>query len=144
MEVWKRVVINNQVLDYEVSDLGRVKRRLYGKILKERKIAGGYSNVCLGHKGVIYRISIHRLVALTFLGPPLKKNLVVHHKDENPANNNVTNLEYLSPIRNTVDYYDRREIKRTLKVQRQKEHLEEIRQQLKVKTNIIVNAMFKN
>lgn len=38
-------------------------------------------------------IHVHRLVAAAFLGP---SNLTVNHKDENPLNNRVENLEYMT------------------------------------------------
>lgn len=38
----------------------------------------------------------HRILAEEILGRPLKKGEIVHHKDGNPRNNSIDNLEVLS------------------------------------------------
>lgn len=45
--------------------------------------------------------SIHRLVAETYLPNPYNFS-DVHHKDNNPANNNLSNLEWLSHKNNII------------------------------------------
>ena len=45
--------------------------------------------------------SVHRLVALAFLGrPPNEMAWQVHHRDGNPSNNHVDNLEWVTPSQN--------------------------------------------
>lgn len=45
---------------------------------------------------------VHRLVAHAFLGPPPGKHAwQVHHRDGDTSNNNVQNLEYVTPSQNT-------------------------------------------
>lgn len=83
---------------YQVSNWGRVKSLNYnhtGKewILKPRKSGKGYLSVTLSKDGKCKNFLVHRLVAEVFIPNPL--NLPqINHKDENPSNNNVSNLEF--------------------------------------------------
>ena len=45
---------------------------------------------------------VHRVVAISFLGPPSEHAWQVHHRDSNPANNCVDNLEYVLPRQNVA------------------------------------------
>lgn len=93
---------------YEVSSLGRVrsikKKHSYPKdrsgILSPSKRAQGYERVILCKDGKIKAFSVHRLVAVAFLGKPKNKRLVVNHIDENPSNNEANNLEWVTPRQN--------------------------------------------
>lgn len=105
-EYWRPVVGYEGL--YEGSNLGRVKSldrwvkcpngtvRFYkGKILKPRTNGRGYLQVTLSKNGKIKNFLVHRLVAEAFLQN--NDNLpCVNHKDENPQNNNVNNLEWCS------------------------------------------------
>lgn len=42
------------------------------------------------------RIDVHRHIMEVFLGRKLTRNEIVHHKDGNPLNNDISNLELLS------------------------------------------------
>ena len=83
---------------YQTSNRGNVKSLNYRgtgkeKILKPQKTGDSYLQVhlYLDGKGKFYLV--HRLVAQAFLPNP--DNLPeVNHKDENPKNNNVDNLEW--------------------------------------------------
>lgn len=92
-EVWKRI---EQYPYYYVSDLGRVKSSFHNKetILSPRLDWNGrlFVNLYDG-KGNMHSVKIHRLVAKAFIPNPL--NLPqINHKDENPKNNRVSNLEW--------------------------------------------------
>lgn len=89
---------------YEVSNFGNVRslaRKVYrrfswvmlkGKTLKPANIKG-YRKVVLCKNGKSKLCAIHRLVAEAFIPNP--SNLPqVNHKDENKANNTVSNLEW--------------------------------------------------
>lgn len=92
MEIWKEI---ENYPNYQISNLGRVKSFWYGKekILKNCKDRGGYLQVLLCKEGKIKHYLIHRLVAQAFIPNP--NNLPqVNHKDENPKNNCVENLEW--------------------------------------------------
>ena len=83
---------------YEVSDQGRVKSLKYDKerILKPGRDSGGYLRVNLYKNREKKKCLVHRLVAKTFIPNP--DNLPqVNHKDENPSNNSVQNLEWCYP-----------------------------------------------
>lgn len=77
------------------------------KILKSTPNRNHYLQVSLHDKyGVRKVCNIHRLVALTFLGePPL--NYVVNHKDKNRQNNNLSNLEFVTPRENVIHGKDK-------------------------------------
>ena len=83
-------------LDYWYMHTGRwyVKRLVFhkGRIMKQQENKG-YLIVKLNKEGKCITRQVHRLVAETFIPNP--NNLpVVNHKDENPKNNNVSNLEW--------------------------------------------------
>ena len=104
IEEWRPVVGYEGL--YEVSNTGIVRSvdryvktcyeayKLHkGKILSPGKSKLGYLQVSLCNNGKIHQIKIHRLVAQAFLPNP--DNLPeVNHRDENPGNNNVDNLEW--------------------------------------------------
>ena len=79
---------------YQVSNLGRVWSIGSQKYLKGSKNNGGYQSVCITAKnGKVKREYIHRLVAKAFIPNP-NNYPQVNHKDENPQNNRVDNLEW--------------------------------------------------
>lgn len=55
----------------------------------------GYYQFCLCKPGIKKYIGAHCLVYETFIGP-IPDGYHVHHKDHNPQNNNVDNLELLT------------------------------------------------
>ena len=87
---------------YEVSNLGNVKSyHIYkdGKLLRNR-INRGYYRVNLYRDKRITR-SVHQLVAEAFLNhKPNGYKLIVDHIDNNPLNNNVNNLQIITPREN--------------------------------------------
>ena len=91
-EYWKPVV--GYEGHYQVSNFGRVKSIKFGKeIILKQHIRRGYYSVGLSKNGILKRYSVHRLVAQAFIDNT--DNLPqVNHKDENPLNNNVNNLEW--------------------------------------------------
>ena len=95
-EIWKDIKDYEGL--YQVSNWGRVKSLGNGGTHKTSRIlksadARGYLQVELSKNGKTKKFSIHRLVAEAFLPNPL--NLPqINHKDENPSNNNVSNLEW--------------------------------------------------
>jgi len=80
---------------YSVSNLGNVKNNLTGKKLKPfpRSYENLYLGVDLYQYGKRYPKRVHRLVAIAFIPNPEYKR-EVNHRDCNPKNNRVDNLEW--------------------------------------------------
>jgi hypothetical protein len=87
---------------YQVSNFGRVRgvdritennRPIKSSLLKPDENNSGHLRVKLMKKSVGKRFLVHRLVAQAFIPNP-KKFPIVNHKDENPSNNKVDNLEW--------------------------------------------------
>ena len=103
MEEWTDIVIYGEEVarKYQVSNCGKVRNKLTGRILKFGLSHGkrgkekgvGYRFVGLKDGKKTHYVSVHRLVAIHFLPNPANLPLV-HHKDENRLNNNVSNLEF--------------------------------------------------
>lgn len=88
-----------EVLSYANNALGRRKKP---KKLSQTKRTGGYLNVTLldnDKKPRCFRVN--RLVALAFISNPNNK-LYVNHIDEDRTNNNVSNLEWVTPKENNL------------------------------------------
>lgn len=80
---------------YAVSNEGRVKSKRTEKILKPHSDSKkkGYRYITLNYNGSKKSYQVHRLVAKLFLPNP-NNYPCVNHKDENPSNNRVDNLEW--------------------------------------------------
>ena len=104
MEVWKDVVGYEGL--YQVSNLGRIKslprlvhfkqdlyRMTKERILKNSVLKSGYCKVTLCKPGSQKLTLVHRIVAQAFIPNPLNLEYV-NHKDENPLNCCVDNLEW--------------------------------------------------
>ena len=99
-EIWKDVV--NYEGFYQISNLGNVRTVEHittnghlrkGKDRKPFISWKGYKIVGLCKYGKIKAFPVHRLVALAFIPNP-NDYPMINHKDENPLNNNVENLEW--------------------------------------------------
>lgn len=78
---------NGDVFDCNFRNTGR------RVLLRQSKDKRGYKLVNVRACNESVQIKVHRLVALCFLSNP--HNLpIVNHKDENPANNHASNLEW--------------------------------------------------
>lgn len=93
LEKWREVIIDSEETNYEVSDLGRVRRKNNRRILKPAKHKEGYLIIRLRHKGKTITEYIHRLVAKAFIENPNDYG-IVNHKDEDREHNAAINLEW--------------------------------------------------
>jgi len=112
MEEWKD--IKGYEGKYQVSNLGRVKSlsrlatwgdRQYTKkeIILKGALSSGYYAVGLHKNNKGKKIRIHQLVWNAFGdGRVSSHNLVIDHIDENKLNNNIANLQLLSPRKNVI------------------------------------------
>lgn len=127
MEIWKDIECFENV--YQVSNTGKVmrlqtkitRRNQYGSfeiiipecLMKLHQDSKGYPQVSLNSGGSRRVARVHRLVAEAFLEPPSEElvlecragglnYVLVNHKDSNPTNNNVSNLEWCSPRHNIL------------------------------------------
>lgn len=108
-EEWRGVVGYEGI--YEVSNLGRVrsldriitqenyKRMRRGRILRQRYIFPGAATVFLSKEGKVKSRNVGRLVAIAFILNPVNKR-EVNHIDGNRNNNNMLNLEWVTPKEN--------------------------------------------
>lgn len=92
-EVWAPC---SDVPDVEVSDKGRFRRVSSDSLIAGYTTTGGYTTVDFSGVG---SFSAHRLIAQTFLPNPENKP-EVNHKDGVKANNDVCNLEWVTPTEN--------------------------------------------
>lgn len=99
-EIWKDIKGYEGL--YQASNLGRIRsfpRRGTHcnsvKVLKSNKNHKGYLTLSLTKNCKRKTVSVHRIVALTFIPNP--NNLPqINHKDGNKLNNNVENLEWVT------------------------------------------------
>ena len=80
--------------NYFITDLGEVFSK-YAQLKPCRNSTNGYMIVSLSEKNKKTSKAIHTLVAESFIGP-CPENCVIHHKDKNPLNNCLKNLEWIS------------------------------------------------
>ncbi|CAL5971441.1 HNH_endonuclease [Hexamita inflata] len=81
--------------NYEVSNLGQIRNKKTGRILKPSDIGKGYLQVCLYQNNIRKFYFIHQLVAQSFLENPNNYS-DVDHINGSPTNNNVQNLRWVS------------------------------------------------
>jgi hypothetical protein len=91
-EIYK---IIHEFENYEISNLGKVKNRLTGRILKPLLSNTGYYSVNLYNPDNSKKIPIHQLVAKYFLEKNENDN-IIQHIDKNLLNNCENNLKYVS------------------------------------------------
>lgn len=104
MENWKDIVGFEEF--YQISDMGRIRskdryirtcgngvRFSKGRIIKPVRCTNGYYEVHLRVNGKRTVKMLHRVVAEAFINNPHSLP-EINHKDENPGNNDVKNLEW--------------------------------------------------
>lgn len=97
---------------YEVSNFGNVRSKSRTVVYKDGRVfkyparqlnkhnnGRGYYFVTLSTNNTVKELYVHRLVAEAFLDNAENK-CQVNHIDENKANNNLSNLEWVTPTQN--------------------------------------------
>lgn len=96
---------------YQISDYGRIKSIRRNKILTSSIHKKGYLHCGLFKEGKRTQRFIHRMVAEAFIPNPENKPCI-NHKDCNPANNKVENLEWCTHKEN--NHHKNHELKRKI------------------------------
>jgi hypothetical protein len=111
MEVWKDVKDYEGI--YQISNLGNLKslkRKGTGTftnkeyLLKKGITTKGYYSYGLSKNGKVKTHTLHRLVANHFI-ENINNEKCVNHKDGNPKNNDISNLEWCSYSENSLHGY---------------------------------------
>lgn len=99
-EYWKDI---ENYPNYQVSDLGSVRNKLTGKLLRPENNRG-YLRVVLCKDGKPKKFFIHRLVATVFIDNPYNKK-EVNHINGCKTDNCVDNLEWNTSSENMIHSY---------------------------------------
>lgn len=111
MEIWKDI---KGFDGYQISSEGRVRsfnkttsnkryseRHWKNRIIKQKvSKLDGRARVILWADNKEFTRLVHRLQAVAFLGEPKSDDMTVNHKDGNPLNNTIENLEWVSRTEN--------------------------------------------
>lgn len=99
-ETWKTVI---DFSNYQISNKGRVINRKKGWYLHPapNKKRRNYYYISLQQNGKRKNLLLSRLVAIHFIANPLNKTQV-NHKNGDKSNNNVNNLEWVTPKENVA------------------------------------------
>ena len=102
-KIWKP--IEGFSIPYEISEQGVVRSLNYSntgeiKELKPKIDRYGYVVYGLSNNGKVTWITAHRLVYNAFVGS-IPKGMQINHIDEDKTNNNINNLELVTPKENS-------------------------------------------
>lgn len=111
--VWRAVNLEPYEEVYEVSDLGEVRNKLTGKVLKPFD-KQGYKRVRLCKDKAVFSTGIHRLVLMSFCPVDGMNKLEVDHIDGDKSNNILSNLRWVTHEENlsNQEEVERRELRK--------------------------------
>jgi len=92
-----------RIVNHDCRIDGRI-RAMKGRVIKQHKNAKGYYGVHLSKDGNVKGFSVHRIMVDAFLGG-LPKGMNTDHVDGNKENNNLSNLEIVTPSENNKRAY---------------------------------------
>jgi hypothetical protein len=96
-EVWLQI---NDYDNYEVSNIGNVRNKKTGRILRPAN-KGGYLIIGLYKNSKSKIFQVHRLVTSAFIPNPENKPQI-NHLDKNRSNNNIENLQWTTALENNI------------------------------------------
>jgi len=85
---------------YKISKDGRIYSSFFDRLLDIKPRSGYMKLTIVSDDGIRTNTSIHQLMARTYIPNP-KNRSVVNHIDENPLNNTLENLEWVTSKRNS-------------------------------------------
>ena len=88
--VWKPIDTDSE---YEVSDTGLIRKVHMMKTFIDRD---GYERISIRENNKARQTGLHRLILHAFDPRDNEEELEVHHKDGNPKNNKLENLQWLT------------------------------------------------
>jgi len=98
-EIWKNVKGYESL--YQVNNFGKIKSLRFNRLLSGSINSNGYKYMMIKVDGKGKLISLHRLIANTFIPNPENKKCV-NHIDGNKLNNDLSNLEWCTYSENAV------------------------------------------
>ena len=107
-EIWRLIP---EWPEYAASSHGRIKRvipeqrAVTGRILKPCLGKNGYKYVSLTHNNIPHTKTVHRLIALTFLGTPPTIKHQCNHINGKKTDNRRENLEWVTHRENAIHSY---------------------------------------
>lgn len=92
--------------NYSITEDGKIFSLIRDRFLTNNMMTSGYEKCHIKNDdGVLKHCSIHRSVALLYVGNPNNKPFV-NHIDENKVNNHYTNLEWVTDAENKQLWHD--------------------------------------
>lgn len=101
VKVWKDIIGFEQV--YEINNVGEVRNKFTGRILKSQFDGKGYLRTCLCYKGKFVTVKNHREVLKSFIPTPDGTDFKlwqVNHLNMRRDDNRLDNLEWCKQVRN--------------------------------------------
>ena len=106
-DVWETII---SYPDYEITNYGKVRSKITGKVLRGGNNGAGYVCFSLKNNNNIRIERAHRLVIENKIGRRLKTDEVVHHINENKLDNRIENLELMTREEHTSHHSNLRKL----------------------------------
>ncbi len=98
-EEWRSI---DGYVDYQISNIGRVRKAATGRIFKPSEDTSGYLGIGLTLSGVRKRHLVHRLVAHEFIDNP-NSMPCIDHINHTKTDNTINNLRWVSRSQNSMN-----------------------------------------